>query len=89
MPQSRQEGRAIVADGTGRLHQCGVVHLRIQWEAEVANLGDLLLCSLDEQKAIAAEKGGFRLLVHEKGRKVYRAGVPRSLFTRGEMVDAA
>ncbi len=73
----------------GVFTSAGVVHLRVQREADVANLGDLLLYSLDDLEEIAAEKGGIRLLLDEKWRKVYRAGLPRGLFTRGEMVDAA
>jgi hypothetical protein len=51
----------------------------------VANLGDLLLYSLDELEDIAAEKGGVRQLLDEKWRKVYKANAPRGLFTTCEM----
>lgn len=62
----------------------GAVHLRAQREADVSNLGDLLLYSLDDLEAIASEKGGIRQLVDEKWRKVYNANCPRGLFTHAE-----
>lgn len=63
----------------------GVVNSRVQREADVANLGDLLLYSLDDLEDIAAEKGGIRVLLDEKWRKVYQANAPRGVFTTGEM----
>ena len=69
----------------GVFTSAGVVHLRVQREADVSNLGDLLLYSLDDLEDIAAEKGGIRHLLDEKWRKVYQANAPRGLFTKGEM----
>ncbi len=72
----------------GVFTSAGVVHLRVQREADVSNLGDLLLYSLDDLEDIAAKKGGIRQLLDEKWRKVYQANVPRSLFQK-EMARAA
>ncbi len=63
----------------------GVAHLRVQQEAAVESLGDLLLYSLDELEVIAADKGGVRALLDAKWRKVYKASAPRGLFTQREM----
>ena len=63
-------------------------HLRVQREADVSNLGDLLLYSLEDLEDIAAEKGGIRQLLDEKWRKAYQANAPRGLFTKGEMQAA-
>lgn len=63
----------------------GVVHLRVQREADVSDLGDLLLHSLDDLEDIAAEKGGIRQLLDEKWSKFYQSNAPRGLFTKGEM----
>jgi hypothetical protein len=54
-------------------------------EADVSNLGDLLLYSLDDLEEIAAKKGDIRQLLDEKWRKVYQARAPRRLFTAGEL----
>ena len=67
----------------------GAVHLRVQREADVSNLGDLLLYSLDDLETIASEKGGIRHLLDEKWRKVYKA-MPREgclLWRRCEQLD--
>jgi len=69
----------------GVFSSAGVVHLRVQREADVSNLGDLLLYSLDDLEEIAAKKGGIRQLLDEKWRKVYRANAPRELFPQHEM----
>jgi hypothetical protein len=69
----------------GVFTSAGVAHLRVQREADIANVGDLLLYSLDALEEIAAAKGGIRQLLDEKWRKVYRANAPRDLFTGGEM----
>ena len=69
----------------GVFTSAGVVHLRVQREADVSNLGALLLYSLDDLEDIAAEKGGIRLLVDEKWRKVYQANAPRSLYAPSEL----
>jgi hypothetical protein len=53
-----------------------VVELRLQQEADVSSVGDLLLYSLDELEAIAARKGGMPALVEEKWRKDYNASAP-------------
>ncbi|HET8907950.1 MAG TPA: hypothetical protein VFN11_13395, partial [Ktedonobacterales bacterium] len=65
----------------GVFTSAGVAHLRVQREADVANVGDLLLFSLDDLEEIAAEKGGIRILLDEKWRKVYKASAPRGLFS--------
>ena len=57
-----------------------VVHVRVQREADVSNLGDLLLYSLDDLEEIAAKKGSIRQLLDEKWRKIYKASAPRGLF---------
>lgn len=62
-----------------------VAHLRVQGEADVSNLGDLLLYSLDDLEDIAVEKGGIRILLDEKWRKLYRANTPRGVFISREM----
>jgi hypothetical protein len=51
----------------------------------VANLGGLLLYSLDDLEDMAVAKGGVRQLLDEKWRKVYKANAPRGIFTTGEM----
>jgi hypothetical protein len=61
----------------------------VQREADVSNLGDLLLYSLDDLEEIAAQKGGIRQLLDEKWRKVYKANAPRGLFSPSEMHHAA
>jgi hypothetical protein len=75
--------------GPGALTTAGVIHLRVQREADVSNLGDLLLYSLDDLEEIVAEKGGIRQLLDETWRKVYQARAPRGLFTTGEVRQAA
>ena len=69
----------------GVFTSAGVAHLRVQREADVANLGNLLLYSLDELEDIAAKKGGVRVLLDEKWRNVCKANALRGLFTRNEM----
>jgi len=73
----------------GVFASAGVAHLRVQREADVSNIGDLLLYSLDELEEIATEKGGVRTLLDEKWRKVYQANAARGLFTKGEIRNAA
>jgi hypothetical protein len=68
----------------GVFASAGVVRLRVQREGDVSNVGDLLVYSLDELEAVAAEKGGIRQLLDEQWRKVYKAAAPRGLFTRRE-----
>ncbi len=83
---TRAEKRWQLLDmALGVFTSAGVVHLRVQREADVANLGDLLLYSLDDLEEIAAEKGGIRQLLDEKWRKVYKASSPRGLFTTSEL----
>ncbi len=61
---TRGEKRAQLLDmALGVFTSAGVVHLRVQREADAANLGDLLLYSLDDLEEIAAEKGGVRQLL--------------------------
>jgi hypothetical protein len=69
----------------GVFASAGVAHLRVQREADMTNVGDLLLYRLDELEVIAAEKGSIRSLLEEKWCKVYMANAPRDLFTRTEM----
>ncbi len=69
----------------GVFSSAGMVHLQVQREADVSNVGDLLLYSIDDLEEIAAEKGGIRHLLDEKWRKVYKANAPRGLFTISEM----
>src|SRR5262245_5252381 len=61
----------------GLFTSAAVVHVRVQREADVSSLGDLLLCSLDDPEEIAAQKGGIRHLLEETWRKVYHANAPR------------
>ncbi|HEV8190198.1 MAG TPA: hypothetical protein VGP82_01750 [Ktedonobacterales bacterium] len=83
---TRAEKRAMLLDmALGVFTSVGVVHLRLQREADAFNLGDLLLYSLDDLEEIAAKRGGVQQLRDEKWRKVYRANTPRGLFTRDEM----
>jgi hypothetical protein len=49
----------------------------------------LLLYSLKELEAVAAEKGCIRRLLDEKWTKVYKARSPRDLFTRSSLRGAA
>ncbi|HEV8191524.1 MAG TPA: hypothetical protein VGP82_08565 [Ktedonobacterales bacterium] len=83
---TRAQKRAQLLDmALGVFTSAGVVHLRVQREAEVSNLGDLLLYRLDDLEDIAAKKGGIRQLLDETWRKVYQANAPRGLFTTAEM----
>jgi hypothetical protein len=55
------EKRAMLLDmALGVFSSAGVVHLRVQREADMSNLGDLLLYSLDDLEEIATKKGGIR-----------------------------
>lgn len=54
----------LVAHGV--VTSAGMVRLRVQREADIANLGDSLLYSLDDLEDIAREKGGIRVLLDEK-----------------------
>ncbi len=69
----------------GVFTSAGIVHLRMQREADVSNVEDLLLCSLDDLEDIAREKGGVRQLLEEKWREVYQANSPHGLFTTSEL----
>lgn len=84
-PSRAEKRQQLLHMALGVFTSAGVAHLRVQREADVSNLGDLLLYSLDELEDIAAEKGGIRTLLDEKWRKVYQANAPRELFTKGEM----
>ncbi|HEX5441144.1 MAG TPA: hypothetical protein VFW76_09680 [Ktedonobacterales bacterium] len=79
-PTSATKRKLLLDMALGVFTSAGVAHLRVQREADVSNLGDLLLCNLDELEQIAAEKGGIRSLLDEKWRKVYKASSPRGLF---------
>jgi hypothetical protein len=57
----------------------------VQREADVTNVGDLLLYSLDDLEGIARDKGGIRQLLDEKWRRVNQANAPRGLFAETEM----
>lgn len=63
----------------------GVVHLQVQREVDVSNLGNLLLYSLEDLEVVVAEKGSIRQLLDEKWRTVYMANPPRDVFTPAEM----
>jgi hypothetical protein len=83
---TRAEKRLVLLDmALGVFSSAGVVHLRVQREADVSNVGDLLLYSLDDLEDIAAKKGEIRMLLDEKWCKVYKANSPRGLFERGEL----
>jgi hypothetical protein len=83
---TRAEKRAQLLDmALGVFTSAGVVHLRVQREADVSNLGDLLLYSLDDLEEIATKKGGIRQLLDEKWRKVYHANAARGVFASSEM----
>jgi hypothetical protein len=83
---TRAEKRWLLLDmALGVFTSAGVVHLRVQREAHVSNLGDLLLYSLDDLEQIAGEKGGVRQLLDKKWRKVYQANAPRGLFRTSEV----
>jgi hypothetical protein len=69
----------------GVFDAAGVVRLRLHREADVANVGDLLLYSLDEWEALAAQRGGIWRLFDEKWVKVYRARAPRGVLARDAM----
>ncbi len=84
-PTRAQKRHQLLDMALGVFSSAGVVHLRVQREADVTNLGDLLLYSLDDLEDIAAEKGGIRQLLDEKWRKVYQANAPRGVFTTREM----
>jgi hypothetical protein len=86
---TRAMKRAQLLDmALGVFSSAGVVHSRVQREADDTNVGDLLLCSLDVLEEIAVEKGGIRHLPGEKWRRVYQANAPRGLFTRSEVSAA-
>jgi hypothetical protein len=84
-PTHAQKRHQLLDMALGVFTSAGVVHLRVQREADVSNLGDLLLYSLDDLEDIAAEKGGIRQLLDEKWRKVYQANAPHGLFSKREM----
>jgi hypothetical protein len=84
-PTRAEKRHQLLHMALGVFTSAGVVHLRVQREADVSNLGDLLRYSLDELEEIAAQKGGIRHLLDEKWRKVYQTGSPRGLFKRGEL----
>jgi hypothetical protein len=58
-------------------------------EDEVTYVSDLLVYSLDELEAIAAEKGSIRQLLDEQWRKVYKASAPRGMFSEPHQRRAA
>ncbi|HEV8191232.1 MAG TPA: hypothetical protein VGP82_07080 [Ktedonobacterales bacterium] len=79
---TRAEKRTQLLDmALGVFSSAGVVYLRVQREADVSNLGDLLLYSLDDLEEIAAEKGGVQQLLDEKWRKVYKARTSRAVHS--------
>lgn len=73
----------------GVFPRAGVVHPCAPRKANVSNLADLLLYSLDDLMDIAREKGDIRQMLDEKCRKVYRANTPRCLFNESEMHAAS
>ena len=64
----------------GAFSSAGVVRLRVHREADVSNLGDLLLYGLNDLEDIASQKGGIRHLLDETWRKVYKASSSRGVF---------
>ncbi len=61
------EKRAQLLDmALGVFTSVGAVHLRVQREANVSNLGDLSLYSLDDLEDITVEKDSIRRLLDEK-----------------------
>ena len=73
--------RALLLDmALGVFSSAGVARVCVQRKADVSNLGDLLLYSLDELEEIAVQKGGIRQLLDEKWRKVYKANAPWGSF---------
>jgi hypothetical protein len=78
----RWERRQMLLEmALGVFTSAGVVELRLQREADVSRVSDLLIYSLDELEAIADEKGSIRQLLEEKWCKVYKAHAPRGLFS--------
>jgi hypothetical protein len=88
-PTHAEERLLLLDMALGVFTSAGVVHLRVQREADVSNLGDLPLYSLDDLEGMAAERGGIRQLLDEKWHKVYQVNAPRGLFTNGVMRKAA
>lgn len=84
-PERAAKVKLLLDMALGVFTSARVAHLRVQREADLANVGDLLLYILDELEQIAAGKGGIRQLLDEKWRKVYQANAPRGLFTTHEM----
>jgi hypothetical protein len=80
-----QKVKLLLDMALGVFTSAGVAHLRVQREADIANVGDLLLYSLDELEEIATEKGSIQSLLDEKWRKIYKANAPRGLFTAGTL----
>jgi len=63
----------------GTLASAGVARLELPAEGAVSSVADLVLNGLDELEAIAAEKGGVRLLLDEKWCRLYQAASPRGM----------
>jgi len=84
-PVRAQKVKLLLDMALGVFTSAGVAHLRVQREADIANVGDLLLYSLDELEEVATEKGSIQSLLDEKWRKIYKANAPRGLFTAGTL----
>jgi hypothetical protein len=82
----RWERRQMLLEmALGIFTSAGVIELKLHREADVSSVSDLLVYSLDELEAIAAEKGSIRQLLAEKWCKVYKANDPREMFTKREL----
>jgi hypothetical protein len=84
-----RKGEQLLEMALSVFDAAGVVRLRLHREADVASVSDLLVYSLEELEAVAAQKGGIRRLLEEKWEKVYKASSPRGLFSRAELRQAA
>jgi hypothetical protein len=57
----------------GVFEAAGVMHLRLQREADAASVGDLLVHGLDELEAVTDRKGSMRRLLVDQWAKLYWA----------------
>jgi len=58
----------------------GVARLELPTEGAMSTVADLVLNGLVELEAIAEEKGGVRLLLDEKWRRLYKTISPRGML---------
>ena len=64
MPNDTEKWSQLLRMALSIFTSAGMVHLRVQREADVSNVADLLLDSLDDLEDIAAVKVGIRHLPH-------------------------